>query len=121
MIFVKSRGQVSFEALFITLIVLSSAMYMTNLYLQTHDVTIATVIARNDLLQQLNSMEDAATLREVRIVSVDNAGVLEAEISVSTNPPTLQESDFITEKIEDTKAKIINSTKFNKVTFKINS
>ncbi len=115
------KGQVSFEALFITLIVLTSAMFMTTLYLQTHDVTVATSIARVELLSQVNSFDERATIRIVRIISDNNTpGITEAEITVLTNPGSIIESDFDLVKLEETKKKIINSTKFNKVTFSIN-
>jgi uncharacterized protein (UPF0333 family) len=116
------KGQVSFEALFITLIVLTSAMFMITLYLQTHDVTVATSIARTDFLSQVNSFDERATIRTVRVISDNNVpGTIEAEITILTNPMSLNESNFDDEKLNETKQKIINSTKFNKVTFMINS
>ena len=115
------KGQVSFEALFITLIILSSAMYMTGLYLQTQDITIATVIARADTLQQLNSFEDMATINEVKVITVREIdGTLTAEINISTNPKSITLANFDNAKLEETKAKILNSTKFSTVNFKIN-
>jgi hypothetical protein len=118
---VKENGQISFESLFIMLIVLSSAMYITNLYLQTQDVTVATIIARTDLLQQINSMEQKITLGELKIIVTNNLDVFESEISVSTNPSTLTVQDFDETKLNETKNKIINATKFSNVTFKINN
>lgn len=114
------KGQVSFEALFILLIVLSSGIFITNLYLQTHDVTVAAIIARTDILQQLNSFDELIVLREVTVESVNNGGVFEAEILITTNPSKIQKSDFDQEKLNETSAKIIKLTKFSAITFKIN-
>ena len=119
--YLKNRGQVSFEALFITLIVLTSAMFIASLYLQTHDVTVATIITRTDFLQQINSMEEKVTLNEVRVRTINNNGVLEAEVSVYTRPVTITINDFDSNKITKTIDKIVMSTKFNSVEFKINS
>ena len=114
------KGQVSFEALFLTLIILSSAMYITNLYLQTNDATVATIIARTDLLAQINSFDEPITLSIVRVIASNNNGFLSAEILVRTNPKTLTELNFDSDMLDETKNSIMETTRFQSVTFNIN-
>ena len=115
------KGQISFESLFIMLIVLSSGMYITNMYLQTHDITVATAIARTDFVEQVNSMESQVIIDEVKVYSSENESGLEADVFVTTYPSSVSEENFDSKKFEETAERIINSTKFVNVVFHINA
>jgi uncharacterized protein (UPF0333 family) len=121
--FLNKKGQISFETLFIALIVLSSAIFISSLYLQIHDVTLATVIVRNNLTHQLNYLETPSRLVSVNIISItlpQEEGVT-AQILIQTNPINLEITDFNSIKLEQLKEKIIQNTKFSSVEFKINN
>ncbi|MCX6801373.1 MAG: hypothetical protein NTZ73_04240 [Candidatus Diapherotrites archaeon] len=113
----RQTGQVSFEALIILLVVISSAIFITTLYLQTHDITVATAICRNDLLQQINSFEGQTTLESIR-VTVNAAKV--ATINVKTTPDNIDINNFKNSKIQETISKIKSNTSFSDVEITIN-
>ncbi len=62
------HGQVAFESLFLTLIVLSSGIFITNLYLQTHDDTIALSIAKAEIVSQIGASNKETTIDSLKMV-----------------------------------------------------
>jgi len=108
------RGQVSFEALLLTLIILSTAMFVGSLYLNTNDITVATAIARAHMVKEVNGMDRHVAVREIAITTDPTV------IKVSTDPPTITEGDFDPGVFTDIENEIIKATQFESVTFSIN-
>ncbi|MFA5357391.1 MAG: hypothetical protein WC874_00175 [Candidatus Izemoplasmatales bacterium] len=113
----KQKGQTNFEALILLLLVISSAIFISALYFQTHDITIATAIARNDILKQLNSIDEQI---EIESVKVTVNSLKDANINIKTSPETVYSSNLDSEKLAETAAKIKSDTSFNHILIKIN-
>ena len=69
------KGQITFEALLILMVAITAAIFMGMLYLQTHDVTTATIIAKNEFLVLANSPQINETIKieEVKIILGEKA------------------------------------------------
>jgi len=106
------RGQVAFESLFLFIIIITSGIYITNLYLQTHEATIAYTIVREDLVYQTNTM-DNVLIKNISLAKNSSATI----IKVQTEPNTLTNTDFTLEPIEE---KINRATSFLNPTIQIN-
>ena len=88
------RGQAAIESLFIFLVILSSAIFITSLYLQTNTETTIYSIARNELVNQANAKDSMILIQKL---SFDNQTKI---ISVQTTPTTLNDDDFDLSEIE---------------------
>jgi len=108
------RGQVTFEVLILALLVISSSVFISGLYIQTSDHTIATSIARTDLLRQINGIDEQVTINSVIVKGVDTA-----TIEVTTDPE-LTITDFDQASLLRTETKIIEATRFTSVQFNFN-
>jgi hypothetical protein len=113
----RQRGQTNFEALILLLIVISSAIFISTIYFQTHDITVATAIARNDVLKQLNSIDGQFTIETVK-VTVDSQK--KATINVKTSPGTISAADLDAGNLAETEEKIKLNTSFSLVEITIN-
>jgi len=88
----SKKGQVSFEALFILLVCLTAAAYITTLYISTDEVTTITAIARNELTAQANSFDKAYII--IKVEADINYSNSTAAIDVTTSPTTLYPAEF---------------------------
>lgn len=113
----KQKGQTNFEALILLLVVISSAIFISTLYFQTHDITVATAIARNDILKQLNSSDEQFTIETVKVTADSQKN---ATINIKTSPGNISTQDLDPEKLAETGTKIQSNTSFNTVTITIN-
>ena len=107
------KGQLSFELLLILLLILSLSIYVSNLYLSTHDTTMAYTIIRDDLTAQINSFEKLASVETIQLINTGNNN----NFYVTTAPSSLNEEDF---NLLSTKEKVESSTKFSNITITIN-
>ncbi|MFA6064755.1 MAG: hypothetical protein WCW44_00610 [archaeon] len=105
----ERNGQVAFESLFITLIVLSAGMLITNLYLQTHDDTIALSTAKTEILSQLGASNKEATIDSLKIVKNIQGDV---NLNIKTTPRISLDLDLI-------KNKIKKATKYQSITINL--
>jgi len=107
------KGQTSFEILIIFLVVMSSAVYILGLYMQTNDATIATAIARDELFSQANGKEQTIIIDKVSL-EIQNSL---PSINVKTKPNNLTSTDFDLDAI---KSKIEAATKYKDIAILIN-
>jgi uncharacterized protein (UPF0333 family) len=63
------KGQVSFESLLLLLVIISSTIFITNLFIQTNDVTNAYNLIRSEFLIQTNSLSENMILEKVYFVN----------------------------------------------------
>jgi len=77
---------VAFESLFLTLIVLSAGIFITNLYLQTHDDTIALSIAKAEVVSQIGLSNKEATIDSLKIIKTTQGDV---NLNIKITPPII--------------------------------
>ncbi len=108
------KGQVSFEALFILLIGVTAAAYITTLYLSTDEVTTITAIARNELTSQTNSFKQSYVLIKVKAdVNYSNNSI---SIDLTTSPSSLVPGDYNWSRVKQKiSAKTTSFTTFNAI------
>jgi hypothetical protein len=111
------KGQIAFEGLFLLLIVISSAIFISTLYIQTHNSTVAITMARSELVSLGNSMDEVVLIQQI---SIENAGNNEYTIFVKTKPEILTKIDFGEEQITEIEEKIKGTISASKVTIQIN-
>lgn len=76
----------AFESLFLTLIVLSAGIFITNLYLQTHDDTIALSIAKAEVVSQIGLSNKEATIDSLKIIKTTQGDV---NLNIKITPPII--------------------------------
>jgi uncharacterized protein (UPF0333 family) len=107
-----NKGQVSFESLILTLAIITTAAYITILFLQTVDITNGTAIARSELKEQAIIKNEEIIINTVKFVQNEKP-----TFEITTIPPTLTNSDF---NIEALTEKISQITDFNDLNIVIN-
>ena len=107
---IQVKGQVAFESLFIVLIILSAAIYITALYLNTNEATTSTAIVRDELFTQTLDMNSNVLLKYVHIDRNSESGI--NTIEVTTDPSTLSPADFNWIIIKDKLSKTTTITSF---------
>lgn len=86
------KGQVAFESLFIVLVVLSAAIFITTLYLNTNETTVSAAIIRDELFSQTLDMNTNVLLTYLHIEKNNGVGI--PTIEVTTDPNTIRSADF---------------------------
>ena len=109
------KGQTSFEALFILLIIISATITITTYYIQTSDVTVATALVRNDLTTQVNSFKDPTFVSRVNITLNSTQ---DANVEIETNPTTVRPADFNWVGLNST---VLRSTNIKSLSVKVNN
>lgn len=104
------KGQVAIESLILVLVIMSSTIYLSSLYYQTHNSTLAIGITRNTLVEQANSLEDLIIIESVKFNATTNT------IVATINSEKYTTIDF---DIEQIKEKIINNTDFEEIEIEI--
>ena len=108
---VRLKGQVAFESLFILLVIMTAAIYISNLYLQVHEATAAGAAARDELFAQTIDMNTSVVLRHVHFGRSAQTGA--TILVVETDPKTLGPSDFDWIPVKERLAKISDLTNFS--------
>ena len=88
------KGQVAFESLFIVLVIMTAAIYITMLYMNTNEPTVATAIVRDELFSQALDMNSNVLLKYVHINRNASAIPPTTTIEITTDPGTLRSKDF---------------------------
>jgi len=90
------RGQVAFETLFVFVIILTTTIFLTSLFLQTNEATISESLARNAVTEQA-----ALQGKKIVIESVSFEKTTNIIITINVMCEEIQETIFDTQKIED--------------------
>jgi hypothetical protein len=106
------KGQVSFESLILTLVIISTVAYISILFLQFNDSTTTMAIIRNELSEQIIQKD-----QEIIMENISYTNNEKPTFQIKTIPPTLTNEDFNILKITQ---KIINLTSFSDVNIQIN-
>ncbi|MFA5763764.1 MAG: hypothetical protein WC915_03040 [archaeon] len=107
-----NKGQVSFESLILTLAIITTAAYITILFLQTTDITNGMAIIRSELKEQAIIKNDELIINTVKFGSNQTP-----TFEITTIPPTFKNADF---NIDLLTTKIIQITQFKDVNIVIN-
>ncbi|MBU0636562.1 hypothetical protein KKE06_06055 [Candidatus Micrarchaeota archaeon] len=83
-LFVDSKGQGSLEIMIIAAAVIMLGTLFSSIYLASQDTTIALVIAKNLLTEQLNTLEEPTILSSVRYTV--NSSINKICMVVKTTP-----------------------------------
>ena len=94
------KGQISFEALVIMLLVITAAVSITTLYLQTSESTSAIAITRAEITRQASEKNYEIVIEKVDL-SKGNETIVNVQISNSGNTKIDFNSTLIAEKIEN--------------------
>jgi len=110
------KGQVAFETLILLIIVITSAVFILSLYVQTQDSTIALSIARAELAGAANTPDEIIIVDKISISN--NLG--DAIVTVTTKPPTVTKTYLGEGKIKEIENKIVEATTYKNVKININ-
>jgi uncharacterized protein (UPF0333 family) len=88
------RGQVAFELLFLVLIVLTAAIAVASMYLQSHEDTLAISAARTELLNQIGTKNENIVIDYVKIEKTSAT-----ELHIKTTPTTTINTNEIKQRV----------------------
>ena len=108
-----NRGQVSFESLILTLVIITTVAYITILFLQTTDATNGIAITRSELKKQAIMKNEEIIINTVKFDETQP----KPTFNITTIPPTLTKNDFNIEAVID---KISQITQFTDINITIN-
>jgi hypothetical protein len=108
---VRVKGQVAFESLFIVLVIMSAAVYITMLCMDEAQNTPPTAMVRDELFSQTLDMNTNVLLKHV---SIDrNYGIGAPTIVVRTDPETIRSADFNWDPIRKKLSKSMSTFRVN--------
>ena len=96
------KGQVAFESLFLMLVVISAGVAITSMYLQTHEVTMALTIAKEETIKQLAAKDSFVLIKKI---DYNKTSASELSIDIYLEPLTQLDTNSI-------KSKILTKTTF---------
>jgi uncharacterized protein (UPF0333 family) len=99
------RGQIALESLILILVVLTTTILITGLYMQTHDNTMAISIVREEVLNQINEKKENIVIDYIRIEN----NPLNTNVTIKTTPKIILD-------IEKIKQKVALLTKYQTIT-----
>lgn len=106
------KGQVAFETLFIFIIIMTSAIFITSLFIQTNEAIVSESLARNAITEQA-----ALQGKKIIIESVSFEKTTNTKITITVMCEEIQETIFDPEKIEEM---IEEKTSFRNIEIVIN-
>ncbi|HNV01004.1 MAG TPA: hypothetical protein PKK60_01095 [archaeon] len=112
------KGQVTFELLFISLIVLSASIYITSLYFQTTENTNLIIFTKNEFIEKLNETTSTSYIESITLEKSNNLNkinlVILTEDPIETNK-IINNVEFLTK----FKQKMVENLKLNNVQLNI--
>jgi hypothetical protein len=103
------KGQVAFESLFLMLIIISSAVAITTLYLQSHQENIALTLTKEETIKQLNSKDSYSVIKKL---TIDKTSASDININVYLDPVVPIDTGLI-------KTKVLSKTTYNSLNINI--
>jgi hypothetical protein len=89
------KGQIAFESLFLFLIIISAASFISLLYMQTHSDTILYSSLRTELVKQANGFDKVVIIEGIDFSTTTNS------LHVTTSPNTLISNSFDSTAIQE--------------------
>jgi uncharacterized protein (UPF0333 family) len=93
----NQKGQVAFESLFLSLIVITAGIFITGYYLQLHQDTVALFTAKTEIMNQLNKTSFESSIDQLKIVKTADGNVT---LNIKISPTMNLDLNAIKEKIK---------------------